>query len=133
MALTFDPRLRPTDDLRGNGPTIYGSYLYPDDLLRAGRRDEAPVVSAEPIIAEILASGVISLAGASSFVLAKRIFANGTVTIYGTLSMQTIAQMQGSGTIRLTGSASGVQRLPNAGTVQVRNQVAGVRIWTESL
>ena len=133
MALTFDPRLRPTDDLRGNGPTIYGSYLYPTDLLRADRRDAASVEDAEPIVAEILASGIISLTGLSTFVSAKRIRANGTITVYGTSSMQTIAQMQASGTIRFTGSASGAQRLPNVGTVQVRSQVAGVRIWTESL
>ena len=112
MALTFDPRLRPTDDLRGNGPTIYGSYLYPTDLLRADRRDTREAIS-EPTIAVIRATGRISFSG---FV-----------------GMQTIAQMQASGTIRFTGSASGAQRLPNVGTVQVRSQVAGVRIWTESL
>lgn len=153
MALTFDPQLRPTDDLRGNGPTIYGSYLYPTDLLRADRRDIAFVEAGGVTVATILASGIISLNGAAALieakpmtasgdislsgtttlVSAKRIRANGTITVYGTSSMQTIAQMQASGAIQFTGSASGAQRLPNVGTVQVRSQVAGIRIWTESL
>lgn len=90
-----------------------GELILDDELDIASWFDSEMRSGDAPVVAEILASGVISLAGA--------------------LSMQTIAQMQGSGTIQFTGSASGVQRLPNVGTVQVRNQVAGVRIWTESL
>jgi len=152
MALTFDPLLQVDDKLRPNAPTIYGSYLYPDDLLRADRRDYVAATGGVTV-ATILASGTIELSGGAGAV-AVAVFAatgsiefagsttltrahimrpRGRIELGGQVQIQSNAQLQASGTITFTGRGVPRQALPSVGTVQVSNQTMGIKIWTESL